>query len=156
MSEIYDKVVGMSRSDKIAYFKTLTTEQRKAYDNHMNYQRVLKNRNNDRAKYNLYMKGIKTKARKANPQLYRLQNNKDVANHRARLTLTPDAASKVISNNIRKYIAKLKALKEVNEDVVYKKLLANVKSSKMVDNMFDNMLSTMRITRSRGRPKKMI
>ena len=47
------------------------------------------------------MKDIKNKAQKANPQLYRLQNNKDVANYRARKTLTPNEASKVITNNIK-------------------------------------------------------
>jgi hypothetical protein len=101
MSAIYDKVKDMSKGDKMAYFKTITAEEKKTYDNSMNYQRVLRGRNKDRAKYNEYMKPIKNKARKANPELYRLQNTKDVANYRARKTLTPDAASKVITSNLK-------------------------------------------------------
>ena len=116
MSEIYNKVKDMSRGDKTAYFKTITEDQKKAYDNYMNYQRVLKNRNKDRKAYNDYMKPIKNKSRANNKELYRIQNNKDVANYRARRNLTPDDASKVISNNIKNYIAKLKAIKEVNEE----------------------------------------
>ena len=154
MSEIYNKVKDMSRGDKTAYFKTITEDQKKAYDNYMNYQRVLKNRNKDRKAYNDYMKPIKNKSRANNKELYRIQNNKDVANYRARRNLTPDDASKVISNNIKNYIAKLKAIKEVNEDTVYKKLLAKVHSHKLVNDMFDNILSKIPNTRSRGRPKK--
>ena len=74
MSAIYDKVKDMSRGTKTAYFKTITAEQKKAYDNYMNYQRVLKQRIKDRTKYNEYMKDIKNKARKANSQSYCLQN----------------------------------------------------------------------------------
>ena len=68
MSAIYDKVKNMGRGDKMAYFKTITAEEKKAYDNYMNYQRVLKGRNKDRAKYNDYMK--EKNARNANPELY--------------------------------------------------------------------------------------
>ena len=100
------------------------------------------------------MKGIKNKARTANPELYIIQNNKDVANYRAKRTLTPNEASKVIAANIKKYIEKLKAIKQVNEDVAYKKLLANVKSHTIVDNMFDNILSQIPNKRNRGRPPK--
>ena len=67
------------------------------------------------------MKDIKNKAQKANPQLYSLQNNKDVANYRARKTLTPNEASKVITNNIKNYIERLKTIKQGNEHVVHKK-----------------------------------
>ena len=141
MSAIYERVKDMNRSDKMAYFKTITPEEKKAYNNFLTYQRVLKQRNNDRAKYNEYMKGIKNKARKANPELYRIQNNKDVANYRARKTSSADDAAKVITNNLKIYIQRLRAIKQVNEDVAYKKLLANVKSHKLVDNMFDNILT---------------
>ena len=96
------------------------------------------------------MKGIKNKARKANPQLYRIQNNKDVANYRA----SANDAAKVITNNLKIYIQKLKAIKQVNEDVAYKQLLANVKSHTIVDNMFDNILSQIPNKRGRGRPPK--
>ena len=154
MSAIYERVKDMNRSDKMAYFKTITPEEKKAYNNFLTYQRVLKQRNNDRAKYNEHMKGIKNKARTANPELYRIQNNKDVANYRAKRTLTPNEASKVIAANIKKYIEKLKAIKQVNEDVAYKKLLANVKSHSIVDNIVDNILSTILNQRSRGRPPK--
>ena len=67
MSAIYDRVKDMTRGDKMAYFKTITPEEKKNYDNYINYQRVLKQRNKDRTKYNEYMIGIKNKARKANP-----------------------------------------------------------------------------------------
>ena len=150
MSAIYEKVKDMNRTEKMAYFKTITPEEKKAYNNFLTYQRVLKQRNNDRAKYNEYMKGIKNKARKANPQLYRIQNNKDVANYRA----SANDAAKVITNNLKIYIQKLKAIKQVNEDVAYKQLLANVKSHTIVDNMFDNILSQIPNKRGRGRPPK--
>ena len=104
MSDIYEIVKGMGRADKFAYFKTISSEQKKAYDNYMNYQRVLKSRNKNRAKYNDYMKVIKNKSRAANHEIYRIQNCKDVANYRAKRTLTPDKASQVISNNIKIYI----------------------------------------------------
>ena len=154
MSDIYEKVKDMNRTEKIAYFKTITPEEKKAYTNFLNYQRVLKQRNADRAKYNEYMKGIKNKARKANPELYRIQNNKDVANYRARKTSSADDAAKVITNNLKIYIQRLRAIKQVNEDVAHKKLLANVKSHKLVDNMFDNVLSQIPNKRNRGRPSK--
>lgn len=154
MTQSFEIVKNMSRGDKMAYLKSITPEEKKAYDNYMNYQRVLKGRNKDRAKYNEYMKPIKTKARQANPQLYRLQNTKDVANYRARRTLTPNEASKVITSNLKNYIDRLKAIKEVNEDVVFKKLLANVKSHKLVDNMIDTVLSKIPNARGRGRPPK--
>ena len=41
MSNIYDVVKDMGRGDKMAYFKTITAEEKIAYDNYMNYQRVL-------------------------------------------------------------------------------------------------------------------
>ena len=153
MSAIYERVKDMNRSDKMAYFKTITPEEKKAYNNFL-YQRVLKQRNNDRAKYNEYMKGLKNKARQANPELYRIQNNKDVANCRARKTLSADDDAKVITNNLKIYIQRLKAIKQVNEDIAYKKLLANVKSHTIVDNMFDNILSQIPNKRGRGRPPK--
>jgi type I site-specific restriction-modification system R (restriction) subunit len=153
MSAIYDKVKDMSRSDKMAYFKTITKEEKKAYDNYMNYQRVLKSRNNDRAKYNEYMKEVKNRSRKANPQLYRLQNNRDVANYRARKTLTPDAASKVITSNLKNYIEKLKAIKQGNEDTVYKKLAANAVGSKLIDSLITDAIKSQP-ERRRGRPRK--
>ena len=117
MSAIYDNVKDMSRGDKTDYFKTITAEQKNAYDNYMSYQRVLKQRNKDRTNYNDYMKDIKKKARKANPKLYRLQNNKDVANYRARRTLTPNEDSKFITANIKAYIEECKAIKQGNEDI---------------------------------------
>jgi hypothetical protein len=153
MSAIYDKVKNMGKGDKVAYFKTITAEEKKSYDNYMNYQRVLKGRNKDRAKYNEYMKGIKNKSRAANPELYRIQNNKDVANYRARKTLTPDAASKVITSNLKNYIERLKAIKQVNEDVVYKKLAANVISHHWVDAMVKDAIKSQPVRR-RGRPAK--
>ena len=76
MSAIYDKVKNMGRGDKMAYFKTITAEEKKAYDNYMNYQRVLKGRNKDRAKYNEYMKGIKNKSRGAGNKGSRGEGNK--------------------------------------------------------------------------------
>ena len=153
MSAIYDKVKNMGRGDKTAYFKTITAEEKKAYDNYMNYQRVLKGRNKDRAKYNDYMKGIKNKSRAANPELYRIQNNKDVANYRARLTLTPDAASKVITANIKAYIERRKAMKQGNEDTVYKKLAANAVSHHWVNAMVNDAIKSQPVRR-RGRPAK--
>ena len=152
MSAIYERVKDMTRGEKTAYFKTIAPEEKKAYNNFLTYQRVLKHRNKDRTKYNEYMKGIKNKARKANPELYRIQNNEEVANYRARKTLSADAAAKVITNNLKIYIQRLKAIKQVNEDVAYNKLLANVKSHKLVDNMFDNILSQIPNKRNRGRP----
>ena len=143
MSNIYDVVKDMGRGDKMAYFKTITAEEKIAYDNYMNYQRVLKQRNKDRTKYNEYMKNIKNKARKANPQLYRLQNNKDVANYRARKTLTPNEASKVITNNIKNYIERLKTIKQGSEDVVHKKSLATVKGHKLVDDVFNKAFKSV-------------
>ena len=153
MSAVYEKVKNMGRGDKIAYFKTITAEEKKAYDNYMNYQRVLKGRNKDRAKYNEYMKDIKNKARKANPELYRIQNNKDVANYRARLTLTPNEASKVITANIKAYIEKRKAMKQSNEDTVYKKLAANAVSHHWVDALVNDAIKSQPVRR-RGRPAK--
>lgn len=153
MSDIYNKVKDMGRGDKIAYLKTLTADQKKAYDNYMNYQRVLKNRNKDRKAYNEYMKPIKDKARKANPQLYRLQNNKDVANYRARKTLTQDEASKVISANLKNYIEKLKAIKEKNEETVSKKMAANAVSHIFVDALVNDALNSLP-KKKRGRPPK--
>ena len=50
MSAIYEKVKNMVRGEKMAYFKTITAEEKKAYDNYMDYQRVLKGKNKDRAK----------------------------------------------------------------------------------------------------------
>ena len=143
MSSIYEIVKDMGRGDKMAYFKTITAEEKKSYDNYMNYQRVLKGRNKNRTKYNEYMKDIKNKARKANPQLYRLQNNKDVANYRARRTLTPNEASKVITSNIKNYIERLKTVKKGSEDVVHKKLAANAMSHKLVDDVFDKAFKSV-------------
>lgn len=153
MSAIYEKVKNMVRGEKMAYFKTITAEEKKAYDNYMNYQRVLKGRNKDRAKYNEYMKDIKNKARKANPELYRIQNNKDVANYRAKRTLTPNEASKVITANIKNYIEKRKVMKQGNEDTVYKKLAANVISHKWVDALVNDAIKSQSVRR-RGRPAK--
>ena len=153
MSAVYEKVKNMGRGDKMAYFKTITAEEKKAYDNYMNYQRVLKQRNKDRAKYNEYMKDIKNKARKANPELYRIQNNKDVANYRARLTLTPNEASKVITANIKAYIEKRKAMKQSNEDTAYKKLAANAISHHWVDALVNDAIKSQPVRR-RGRPAK--
>jgi len=153
MSDIYNKVNDMGRGDKIAYLKTLTADQKKAYDNYMSYQRVLKNRNKDRTKYNEYMKPIKNKYREKNRELYRLQNNRDVSNYRARKTLTPDEASKVISSNLKNYIAKLKAIKESNENTVFKKLAANVVSHVYVDSLIGDVLNSQP-KKKRGRPPK--
>ena len=143
MSAIYEIVKDMGRGDKMAYFKTITAEEKKSYDNYMNYQRVLKQRNKDRAKYNDYMKVIKNKSRAANPQLYRLQNNKDVANYRARKTLTPNEASKVITSNIKNYIERLRAIKQGSQDVVHKKLAANAMSHKFVDDVFNKAFKSV-------------
>ena len=143
MSAIYEIVKDMGRGDKMAYFKTITAEEKKSYDNYMNYQRVLKQRNKNRTKYNEYMKVIKNKSRAANPQLYRLQNNKDVANYRARKTLTPNEASQVISNNIKKYIERLRAIKQGSQDVVHKKFAANAMSHKLVDDVFNKAFKSV-------------
>ena len=143
MSAIYEIVKDMGRGDKMAYFKTITAEEKKSYDNYMNYQRVLKQRNKNRTKYNEYMKVIKNKSRAANPQLYRLQNNKDVANYRARRTLTPNEASQVITSNIKNYIERLKTVKKGSEDVVHKKLAANAMSHRLVDDVFNKAFKSV-------------
>ena len=99
------------------------------------------------------MKGIKNKSRAANPELYRIQNDKDVANYRARKTLTPNEASKVITDNIKAYIEKRKAMKQNNENVAYKKLAANAISHHWVDALFSDAIDSQPESR-RGRPRK--
>ena len=87
----------------------------------MAYKRVINSRNKDRQKYNDYMKDIKKKSRENNYEKYRLQNNKDVANHYAEKKFTPDAAADIIRNNIKLYLEKLNALKQTNRDKVITK-----------------------------------
>ena len=104
MSDIFNAVKDMTHPDKIVYVKSLSPVDKKKYDNYMVYQRVMKGRNKDRAKYNDYMKDVKKKSRNNNYEKYRLQNNRDVANNYAKKKLTPDAAADVINlhklNNI--------------------------------------------------------
>ena len=86
MADIYEIVKNMSRSDKIYYFKNVTP-QKNDYDNFMTYRRVEKHRNKYKAKYNEYMAALKAKSRKAESDLYCLQNNKDVAINRVKKIL---------------------------------------------------------------------
>ena len=56
------------------------------------------------------------RSRENNYDKYRLQNNKDVSNHYAKKKLTTDAAAKVISDNIKKYLDELNNLKQTNRN----------------------------------------
>ena len=42
MSAIYERVKDMNRSDKMAYFKTITPEEKKAYNNFSNLSKSFK------------------------------------------------------------------------------------------------------------------
>ena len=142
MAEIFEAVRDLSRSDKINYLKTLSSDDKRKYDNYLAYKRVLKRRNNDRQKNNNCMKVIKEKAKKANPEKYRLQNIKDVANYKARKTLSADAAAKVISDNIKKYIERINALKQSNRDKVITKSAAITMGNDMIDSLLNKNKNT--------------
>ena len=103
----------------------------------MAYERVLNSRNKDRQKYNDYMKDIKKKSRENNYEKYRLQNNKDVANHYAEKKFTPDAAADIIRNNIKLYLEKLNALRQTNRDKVISQSAAIIMGNHMVNSLFD-------------------
>ena len=62
MADIFETVKDLSRSDKIAYLKSISADDKKKYDNFMVYKRVLKSRNKDRQKYNDYMKDVEKKS----------------------------------------------------------------------------------------------
>ena len=121
MTDIFEVVKDMNRSDKLAYLKNLSSDDRHRYDNFMNYQRILRLRNKNRQNYNDYMKDINKNYRKNNYETYRINNNRDVANHYAKKKLSPDDAAKVITNNIKLYLEKLNALKQTNRDKVITK-----------------------------------
>ena len=137
MADIFETVKDMNRSQKIAYLKNLSPDDRHKYDNFMNYQRILRLRNKNRQIYNDYMKNINKKTRENNYEKYRINNNRDVANHYAKKKYTPDIAAKIISDNIKKYLEKINALKQSNRDKVLNKSNAISMANNMVNSLFD-------------------
>ena len=86
------------------------------------------------------MKVVKERAKKANPDLYRLKNNKDAANYRVlkNKTLTADDAALIINNNIKNYFKKINDLKQMNHNNVVKKVHAVSAGNSLVDSVFEN------------------
>jgi len=144
--EIYNKIKDYMIMERKEYFKTITAEERKAYNNYGNKIRVYRLRNKDPKKYREDQQKLMKEKRAKDPIKNKELNIIHNKAYRERKKLTREEAVNIISKAYRN-----KKKLEADKIELNKKLIAKETANNIIDDIISNRLKKIRIQK---RPKK--
>lgn len=144
--EIHNKIKDYSITQRKQYFKTITTEERKLYNNYVNKLRVYKLREKDPTKYREDQQKIMKERRAKDPIKNKELNNIHNKTYRLKKKLTQEEAVNIIQKAYKN-----KKQLEADKKILNEKLIAKDKGKDLTNELMNKILLKIR---NQKRPKK--